>query len=70
MGLNGGFGKTGTHFQVPIFEKDSEERGKRDFLAEREKDPPLLSAHSTCKSREPLEPGENYALKLTLGMSH
>jgi len=42
MRLNGRVGKTGTHFQVPILEKDSEKRGKRDFLAERGKDVPCL----------------------------
>jgi hypothetical protein len=47
MGLNRGVGKTGGHLQVFIFEKESEERGKRGLIDGGEKRAPLLVESST-----------------------
>ena len=50
MGLNGGVGKMGAHLQIPIFEKESKEKGKREDFEEAEKRAPsLLNLAPTTK---------------------
>ena len=50
MGLNGRIGKTGDHSQILIFEKESEEKGKKEFLDRCEKRTPLIVESSTYLS--------------------
>jgi len=50
MGLNGGVGKMGAHLQIPIFEKESEEKGKREDFEEAEKRAPSLLNLAPTKS--------------------
>jgi hypothetical protein len=64
MGLNGRVGKIGDHLQILTFEKESEERGKREFLDGREKrTPSLLNLAPTSQYGKPWGGIENYAWK-------
>jgi len=57
MGLNGGVGKMGAHLQIPIFEKESKEKGKREDFEEAEKRAPSLLnlAPTTKRCRSKIE---------------
>ena len=66
MGLNGGVGKMGAHLQIPIFEKESEEKGKREDFEEAEKRAPsLLNLAPTTKRG-----GSKEELLITIGNVH
>jgi len=61
MGLKGRVGQTGADLQMPISEKKSEERGKRELLDGGGKRPPsLLNLPPTSRHLEIPQEDEDY----------